>query len=79
MKYRETWIRESEAYRVIHAMGGVQEVAELLQLNPSSVTRWMYPHPYGRGGTIPPVAKGKLAKIARALDRNIPDLEKVAA
>lgn len=41
------------AYSVIQALGGKSEVAERLQLDKSTLSRWCQPRPNGTGGQIP--------------------------
>jgi hypothetical protein len=55
----------SPAYDVIQRLGGKTEVAERLNLDKSTLSRWCQPRPEGTGGQIPQRHWPELMKIAR--------------
>jgi hypothetical protein len=55
----------SPAYEVIQRLGGKTEVAERLNLDKSTLSRWCQPRPEGTGGQIPQRHWPELMKIAR--------------
>jgi hypothetical protein len=55
----------SPAYDVIQRLGGKTEVAERLNLDKSTLSRWCQPRPDGTGGQIPQRHWPELMKIAR--------------
>ena len=54
------------AFSVIEKLGGKSAVAEALNLDKSTLSRWCQPRPDGLGGTIPQRHWGTLMKMARA-------------
>jgi hypothetical protein len=55
----------SPAYDVIQRLGGKSEVAERLNLDKSTLSRWCQPRPEGTGGQIPQRHWPELMKLAR--------------
>lgn len=53
------------AYDVIQRLGGKTEVAERLNLDKSTLSRWCQPRPDGTGGQIPQRHWPELMKLAR--------------
>lgn len=53
------------AYSVIQRLGGKSEVAERLNLDKSTLSRWCQPRPEGTGGMIPQRHWPGLMKLAR--------------
>jgi len=53
------------AYDVIQRLGGKTEVAERLNLDKSTLSRWCQPRPEGTGGQIPQRHWPELMKLAR--------------
>lgn len=53
----------NQAQKIINRFGGEREIAKALGLNPVTVYRWQYIHPYGRNGLIP---LGQIEKIKAA-------------
>ena len=53
------------AYSVIQRLGGKSEVAERLNLDKSTLSRWCQPRPEGTGGMIPQRHWPELMKLAR--------------
>lgn len=53
------------AFSVIEKLGGKSAVAEALNLDKSTLSRWCQTRPYGLGGTIPQRHWGTLMKMAR--------------
>jgi hypothetical protein len=49
----ETIHKLDPAYSVVERLGGKSEVAELLDVDKSTITRWCQPKPGGTGGVIP--------------------------
>lgn len=55
----------SPAYDVIERLGGKTEVADRLNLDKSTLSRWCQPRPDGTGGHIPQRHWPELMKLAR--------------
>lgn len=55
----------SPAYDVIQRLGGKTEVADRLNLDKSTLSRWCQPRPEGTGGMIPQRHWSELMKLAR--------------
>lgn len=53
------------AYSVIEKLGGKSVVAEALQLDKSTLSRWCQPRPMGTGGLIPQRYWPQLIDMAR--------------
>lgn len=53
------------AYDVIERLGGKTEVADRLNLDKSTLSRWCQPRPDGTGGQIPQRHWPELMKLAR--------------
>lgn len=53
------------AYSVIQRLGGKSEVAEFLNLDKSTLSRWCQPRPMGTGGMIPQRYWPQLMQMAR--------------
>jgi len=66
------------AYSVIERLGGKAEVAETLNLDKSTLSRWCQPRPMGTGGVIPQRHWRALRQMAREQGVTI-DIEELAA
>ncbi len=53
------------AYTVIEKLGGKSSVAEALELDKSTLSRWCQPKPMGTGGLIPQRYWPQLMQMAR--------------
>jgi len=53
------------AFNVIEKLGGKAAVAERLELNKSTLSRWCQPSPAGTGGVIPQRYWPQLIEMAR--------------
>jgi hypothetical protein len=53
------------AYTVIEKLGGKSAVAEALELDKSTLSRWCQPSPQGTGGMIPQRYWPQLMQMAR--------------
>ena len=53
------------AFAIIERLGGKASVAESLNLDKSTLSRWCQPKPYGTGGLIPQRYWGALVAMAR--------------
>jgi hypothetical protein len=53
------------AYTVIEKLGGKSSVAEALELDKSTLSRWCQPRPMGTGGLIPQRYWPQLMQMAR--------------
>lgn len=53
------------AYSVIEKLGGKSAVADVLQLDKSTLSRWCQPRPMGTGGLIPQRYWPQLIEMAR--------------
>ena len=67
------WARQGPAHRVILAFGGTRKLAEILDLSPATVTRWLMPRPGGCGGLIPSSQIMKILAAAEATGVEITD------
>ena len=45
--------RQEPAYSVVKRLGGVAATARIINVNPSTVSRWILPGPGTTGGSIP--------------------------
>lgn len=61
----ETIHTQEPAFSVIERLGGKAAVAEALELDKSTLSRWCQPRPGGTGGTIPQRHWPQLVKMAR--------------
>jgi len=66
------------AYTIIEKLGGKSAVAERLELDKSTLSRWCQPRPTGTGGLIPQRYWPQLIAMARAIHVDI-TLEELAA
>lgn len=53
------------AYTTVEKLGGKARVAEALELDKSTLSRWCQPRPHGTGGVIPQRYWPKLIWMAR--------------
>ena len=67
------------AFAIIEKLGGKAVVAEALNLDKSTLSRWCQPKPNGTGGLIPQRYWGALVVIARqqGLDISLQELASV--
>lgn len=56
---------QEPAFSVVERLGGKTAVAERLQLDKSTLSRWCQPRPEGTGGVIPQRYWGELLDMAR--------------
>ena len=61
----ETKHRMTPAYKVIERLGGKAAVAEQLNIDKSTLSRWCSPSPKGTNGRIPQKHWSQLIAIAR--------------
>lgn len=66
------------AYGVIERLGGKAQVAETLELDKSTLSRWCQPRPMGTGGQIPQRHWPALFAMARAMGVTI-EIEELVA
>lgn len=66
------------AYSVVERLGGKSNVAEALELDRSTISRWCQPRPQGTGGQIPQRYWAQLMTMARQQGVTI-SLEELAA
>lgn len=66
------------AYAVVEKLGGKSAVANALDLDKSTLSRWCQPRPMGTGGLIPQRYWPALLKMARQADVAL-TLEELAA